>query len=314
MWLLAITLAAATWILLAIGAVVNPMGASLACPEWLFIPTCNHQLLPPMQAGVLYEHGHRLWASFVGLLTVGLAGYVWLTAGVPAAVRWLSLLAVVMVALQGTLGGVTVLLGLHPLVSTLHLVMGFGFFCLTLELVLRLQPHGRAMARLPFSARGLWVAVLLLFVQVALGGLVRHMGAALACGSDWVGCVVGWWPKHGLGHLHMTHRVVGYVLAIKIVGLSVRAHRQSQCARQLLWAWMPTLLVIVQIALGWASVASLLFVGWVVLHTCVAATLVGWLFTMARRSQTAVPMASATSDTPLAARSHSTQSVPCAAA
>ena len=196
-----------------------------------------------------------------------------------------------MVAVQGTLGGVTVLLGLHPLISSLHLTVGFGFLCLTRERVFRLraasvqQQTKRCSWKLPFSARSIWAALLLTFLQVLLGGLVRHMGAALACGNDWVSCGVGWWPKHGLGHLHMTHRIVGYLLAIKILGLSIRAHRQSQCLSHMAWAWAPTLLVTAQILLGWASVASLLSVFWVVLHTCTAATLIGLLFTMSRKAQ-----------------------------
>ncbi|MEM7588701.1 MAG: COX15/CtaA family protein [Myxococcota bacterium] len=295
-WCLAITLALATWFLLAIGAIVNPMEASLACPDWLFIPTCNHQIFPPMKAGVLYEHGHRLWACFVGLLTISLALRVWFTKHTSSCTRMLSLFAIVMVAAQGTLGGVTVLLGLHPLISSLHLVMGFAFFCLTLELAIRLCPFSRSLSvsKPPWGSRSLWVALFLTFAQVALGGLVRHMGAALACGNDWIGCGLGWWPKHGLGHLHMTHRIVGYLLAIKILGFSIRCHRQSQSASHIIWAWIPTLLIMIQVLLGWASVASLLWVGWVVLHTCTAATLVGLLFMMCRTAQIAAPKAIAT--------------------
>ena len=45
---LAFATTVATWILLLIGGLVNPMGASMACPDWYFIPTCNGELLPEM--------------------------------------------------------------------------------------------------------------------------------------------------------------------------------------------------------------------------------------------------------------------------
>ncbi|HXW60363.1 MAG TPA: hypothetical protein VEK06_02380, partial [Myxococcota bacterium] len=74
---LALLTLVATWILLIIGGLVNPMGASMACPDWYFFPTCNGQLLPPMKGGVLYEHGHRLVASLVGLFTLLLTFLCW---------------------------------------------------------------------------------------------------------------------------------------------------------------------------------------------------------------------------------------------
>src|SRR5580704_11003722 len=63
----------ATWCLLIVGGLVNPMGASMACPDWYFFPTCNGELWPDMVGGVLYEHGHRLAASVVGYST----GHYW---------------------------------------------------------------------------------------------------------------------------------------------------------------------------------------------------------------------------------------------
>src|SRR5688572_33461840 len=98
----------ATWMLLLIGGIVNPMGASMACPDWYFIPTCNGELLPEMTGGVLYEHGHRLWASWVGLLTLVLAFAAWRSKTLDATSRRYAIVALVLVCVQGTLGGITV--------------------------------------------------------------------------------------------------------------------------------------------------------------------------------------------------------------
>ena len=66
--------AAATFVLLVIGGMVHATGSSLACPDW---PLCYGQFFPAMEGGVLYEHGHRLVALAVSVLTVALAVAVW---------------------------------------------------------------------------------------------------------------------------------------------------------------------------------------------------------------------------------------------
>ena len=80
-----------TWLLLVIGGLVNPMGASMACPDWYFFPTCNGELLPEMTGGVLYEHGHRLVASTVGLLTLLLTFFCWRSADVDGVTKKLTI-------------------------------------------------------------------------------------------------------------------------------------------------------------------------------------------------------------------------------
>ena len=58
-----------TFALLMWGAVVHNTQSSLACPDW---PLCYDQVFPNMEGAILIEHGHRLLASFVGLLTIGM--------------------------------------------------------------------------------------------------------------------------------------------------------------------------------------------------------------------------------------------------
>jgi len=56
-----------------VGAVVHNTESSLACPDW---PLCYNQLFPKMEGSILIEHGHRLLATLVGLLSIAL---VWLS-------------------------------------------------------------------------------------------------------------------------------------------------------------------------------------------------------------------------------------------
>ncbi len=71
--------AACTFVLLGAGGLVTSHGAGLAVPDWPNSYGYNMFLFPPSQwiGGILYEHTHRLIASFVGLLTAVLALWLW---------------------------------------------------------------------------------------------------------------------------------------------------------------------------------------------------------------------------------------------
>ena len=57
--------AVATLLRIFIGSLVTSTGSGLAVPDW---PLSFCGLLPPMEWGILYEHGHPLVAAFVSLL------------------------------------------------------------------------------------------------------------------------------------------------------------------------------------------------------------------------------------------------------
>src|SRR5919204_1582072 len=137
---LALLTAAATLGLLFVGALVTSTGSGLAVPDW---PLSFGQVFPPMVGGVLFEHGHRLVAACVGLLTVTLM--VLLSQWEPRAwVRWLARGAVMAILLQGTLGGVTVLFRLPLAVSVTHACLAQAFLCLVVTLAVCTAPGWQA--------------------------------------------------------------------------------------------------------------------------------------------------------------------------
>src|SRR5437867_10968198 len=112
---------AATVLLILAGSLVTSHDAGLSVPHWPTSYGWSMFTFPPSMwvANILYEHGHRLIASTVGLLTIVLAAWLWL-ADSRRRVRWLGLAALGAVIAQGVLGGVTVLFFLPPAVSTAH--------------------------------------------------------------------------------------------------------------------------------------------------------------------------------------------------
>src|SRR5436190_21339347 len=108
---MALIVAWATFPLIFIGGLVTSKDAGLSVPDWPNSYGYNMFLFPPRlwNGGIFYEHTHRLYASFVGLLTVVLAIWTWFGEK-RMWVRVLGLSCLSMVIIQGVLGGLRVVL------------------------------------------------------------------------------------------------------------------------------------------------------------------------------------------------------------
>ena len=137
---LAVATAAAALALTVIGGLVEAQGAALACPDW---PLCNDRVLPDMTGAVLVEHGHRIVALAVAILTATLAALVVRSRADPG-VRRLAIAAVTLVGLQAALGAITVVYALPVLARIAHLATAMSFFAVVVHLAARLRPDGAA--------------------------------------------------------------------------------------------------------------------------------------------------------------------------
>jgi len=136
--------AAATLVLLTVGGSVHATGSSLACPDW---PLCHGQVMPEMVGGVAIEHTHRLIATLVGVLTLVLGALAWRERRRDPFLARAALALVVLVVVQGVLGGVTVLLRLSFVASMLHLLVSMLFFGTLLTIAVGAERSGRAPLR-----------------------------------------------------------------------------------------------------------------------------------------------------------------------
>lgn len=176
--------AAAAFFLLFAGGMVTSTGSGLAVPDW---PLSYGTLNPPMIGGIFFEHGHRMIAGAVALMTLVLA-FLSFRPGVPSGARLAARLASGAILVQALLGGLTVLLRLPPAVSISHACLGQGTFCLLLAAaVLAGSPAAAPAPRVHrFATLGFAAA----FLQLALGALVRHTGLGLAWHILWASSVV----------------------------------------------------------------------------------------------------------------------------
>jgi cytochrome c oxidase assembly protein subunit 15 len=197
----AVLTAAVTVALIAAGATVTSTGSGDAVPDW---PLAYGSVLPRMVGGVLIEHTHRLVAGVTGLLIAALA--IWLWAREPRRwVRWLGGGALLAVLAQALLGGLRVLVVSDPPlqdavlratgvahvdpvrigIAVVHASLAQIVLCLTFALAtVTSQAWPRHEQSRDAGARmGRWLSiglVLVIFVQLLLGALMRHTGAGLA--------------------------------------------------------------------------------------------------------------------------------------
>jgi cytochrome c oxidase assembly protein subunit 15 len=269
--------ACATFVLLVIGGTVNPTGSSLACPEPTFV--CHGQLFPPMVCGVFYEHGHRLAAMSVGILQIILTWLLWRRGSKKLGVTLLA-----MVIGQGLLGAITVKYKLPWFVSTAHLCLAMSYFATLVytafrtrpqPTVMQLEQHDRRVAALGPAQTWIKIALGAVMIQLLLGALVRHLGAAMVClGMPTCTMSGDWWPEAGVQHLHMIHRAFGVVVALVTTAAAVQVFRYAKSWSQLrVLAIGAPLLVITQITLGIATVMSMRAVPLAVAHFAGAAGL-----------------------------------------
>lgn len=237
----AILVACATFFLIIAGALVTSHDAGLATSDW---PLSNGQVFPKMVGNLFWEHGHRMVATTVGILTIVLMAYI-LRKEKRSWVRKLGVVALLGVIAQGLLGGLTVKLMLPLAVSAAHATLAQLFFCTTISLAvftsrswINATPLSDERGSLPL--RYLCTAALVtIFLQLILGATLRHSAT---------------WDKQLPTELILAH--IGGAFAVTLIlgsaGITVlRRHRGTTFLTRP--ALLALSLLVVQLFLGLAA-------------------------------------------------------------
>ena len=187
----------ATLVLIMAGGMVTGLNAGLSVPDWpdsfkfgMFFFPLSH-----MTGGVFFEHTHRLLGTLVGLATLIQAIYLFRH----EKRRWVkvtALTALVMVIIQGVMGGLRVTghftmatsrLRMDPStpLAIVHGAFGQVFFAVLVVLAAVCSPSWtsdlQAKPRLGARLGNIlaWVLVGVLLLQLTLGAIQRHIGGVL---------------------------------------------------------------------------------------------------------------------------------------
>lgn len=241
----AILVACATFFLIIAGALVTSHDAGLATSDW---PLSNGQFFPKMVGNLFWEHGHRMVATTVGVLTIVLLIYILLKEK-RSWVRKLGVVALLGVVAQGLLGGLTVKLMLPLAVSAAHATLAQLFFCTTVSLAVftsrswmqaRRFSEGIATEAGGFPLRYLCTAALVtIFLQLIIGATLRHSAT---------------WDQQLPTDLVLTH--IGGALAVTIAlgiaaTITLRRHKDQPFLTRP--AMLALVLLVVQLFLGLAA-------------------------------------------------------------
>ncbi|MCA1777873.1 MAG: COX15/CtaA family protein [Xanthomonadaceae bacterium] len=327
--ILAWSATAFTLLVIVAGAWVRLTDAGLGCPDWpgcYGMPTwpeapehvdqANAEWghLRPVDSGKAFrEMLHRYLAGLLGFLVLALAVVAWRnhqrnhqsgcgdvepSVSIPRVLPGLILLLVIF---QAALGMWTVTLLLKPAIVTAHLIGGMTTFALLFWLSLSVTPR-RSIPSLPARAQH-WpvvVALIVVAIQIILGGWVSTNYAALAC-SDFPRCGGQWWPQtdftegfrlwRGVGvdyegglldqpariAVHLAHRVWALVVVATFAWLTIRLWRAEDLTKTVP---IVILLLATQVALGIYNVVGSLPLINAVAHNGVAALLLGLMISL----------------------------------
>jgi heme a synthase len=247
---------AATLGLIGLGGLVTSHGVGMAVPDWPTTYGYNMFLFPVSQwvGGIFYEHTHRLYASFIGLLTTVLAVWLWVRES-RRWLRWTGVVAFASVVMQGVLGGLRVTLYKDGL-GIVHATLAQLFFLLVGAIALftsRWWIGGRTLIEPAQSGKGVhrWVYLAsgLILLQLTLGASMRHAGLAI---PDFPLAYGRLWPKTDEAslalanqrreevqdlkpilashiHLHMAHRIGALCVVAAVVTAAWKVLRR--CGR-----------------------------------------------------------------------------------
>lgn len=251
------------------GGAVRLTGSGLGCSTW---PQCEPgQFTAAFHPETTYhqyvEFGNRTLTGVLGVIAVAVALLVWFDRDRVASYRWLGFAPLAGVVLQALIGGVVVLLHLHPAWVSLHFLVSMGLVAASTLLVHRSREGDgpRIPVVGPWSRRLAPVLGALLAVVLTLG--VVTTGAGPHSGDEEVGYRIAVDPYL----MARVHAAAVWLFTGVLAALLWLNRRGPRLLRRR--GWVMVGLVLLQGVIGYVQVATDLPILLVLLHMLGAALL-----------------------------------------
>jgi cytochrome c oxidase assembly protein subunit 15 len=147
---IAIVTTAAIYAQIVIGATMRHTGAGLAIPD--FPLAFGHMIPPQWDSKIAIHFAHRVGAAAVAVLIIATSGHVFVHHRRRVELRRPAILLLALLALQITLGALTVLTGKQFIINSLHVIN--GALVLVTSLVLTLRAHRRRFDMAAYAGAG----------------------------------------------------------------------------------------------------------------------------------------------------------------
>jgi len=320
---LAMVAALIAFCVIVLGAWVRLSHAGLGCPDW---PGCYGQLTWPDAAVEIEtanqsfperpfesnkawrEMVHRYLAGGLMLLVFAMGWLAWRGPEYYRKFRALTSVLVLLIIFQALLGMWTVTLKLKPIIVMAHLLGGLTSFSLILWLMFssRSKLTDKPSIGVRRMRESIIIAILVLGLQIALGGWTSANYSALAC-PDFPTCNGQWWPEAdfkegfilwreiGVNYegglldqqsrtaIHLAHRIGAIVTLLVLVSLAFRLLKipRLRSGGQILMG-----LILIQFTLGILNVVLYLPLSNAVAHSAGATLLLMTLLSLLNKTST----------------------------
>jgi cytochrome c oxidase assembly protein subunit 15 len=237
------------------GALVTKTDSGMGCGRsW---PLCEGQLIPEkISLELLIELSHRVISGTVGMMVLFLSLWSWRKIGHIRETKFLSLLSIAFLLIQGLIGAAAVIWGQSDFVLAAHfgisLISFSSVFLLTLlifEVDKKLEAETLIIdKRMTFHIIGI---LSFCFFVVYTGALVRHTNASLVC-QKWPMCNSIWeFPSTFYEWIQMGHRAAAGIIFLWVAYAFVLAFKHYRHQRVLYWGWIGAFtLVTLQVIAG----------------------------------------------------------------
>jgi cytochrome c oxidase assembly protein subunit 15 len=286
-----------TFSVITLGAYVRLSHAGLGCPDW---PGCYGYLIGVPDNSIEIANAEnsfqgsnvdigKAWKEMIHRYIAGALGififilpFIFYKNNTNKLFK-LSLLVSILVVMQAMLGMLTVTLQLQPLIVMMHLMGGLTIITLLWLIFLRYNKNNYFNESQSFPNLSLkriknlsvlgYITLIVLVIQIMLGGWTSTNYAALAC-ADFPKCNASWWPQmdfynafmielatdlnYEFGRLdsparvaiHFTHRIWAIVAAAMLVILSIASYKTIKISYQKIISLCLVLFLFIQVTLG----------------------------------------------------------------